>query len=454
MKFSKISAIFTAACITAVIAPSKPFAMTDAIYYAWTEAEDSDEIDGIRYDFFKDHVVVQYCGEKSGDIVIPSEVEGLPVTKIFDGAFYSQKITSITLPDTIDELSESMCSGCTALKSIRLPANITAIPQFAFDGCTSLEEIEIPSGVTEIGRAAFDGCRSLKKADLPEKLEKLDMRAFAGCALETLTIPAGVKEIPLYCFANNDFEEITIPENVESLESWSFNGCSRVKKFTVLNPDCKIGRLDFVLNGDEYDDNHDYLISDHIDCICYGYKGSTLEKEAKNVRYEFVALDEGKSLKLGDPTGDGFIDAVDASNILAAYAKFSTGSGSPSADDYATSDVNKDGFIDAVDASTVLAYYAYLSADGTDSFEKFLSPAEPVTTTAITTQTTTTTKAVTAAKTTTTTKAVTTAKATTTAKAATTQKAVTGTVTTSTDSGEQSSVTTTASYVELPRIEI
>lgn len=442
MKYSKISAFITAACLTVSLAPAQPLTTTDAVYYAWTEAEDSVNYDDIRYDLFSDHAVVKYCGEKKGDVVIPSEIEGLPVTKIFDGAFYSEDITSITLPDTIDELSSHMCTGCIALKSIRLPANIKSIPEFAFDGCKFLEEIEIPSGVTEIGRSAFDSCRSLKKADLPEKLEKLDMSAFSDCALETLNIPAGVKEIPSHCFAGNNFTEITIPENVETVDSWSFIECPNVRKFTVLNPYCNLeSRLDFIINGDVRDENGEPVNLEAFDCTCYGYMGSTLEKLAKSAKYNFVALDEEKELRLGDPTGDGFIDAVDASNILAAYAKFSTNAGTPSADDYATSDVNKDGFIDAVDASTVLAYYAYLSADGTDSFEQFMAPA-------VTTTTTTT------AVTTTTTTAATTAKSTTSTKTAvsTTAKTVPGTGTTTTRTAQ--TTTTTMPLIELPKIEI
>ena len=76
--------------------------------------------------------------------------------------------------------------------------------------------------------------------------------------------------------------------------------------------------------------------------------------------------------KLGDPTGDGIIDAVDASNILSQYTKYSTGAAEPTADGLAVCDVNTDGYIDSVDASKVLAYYAHVSTGGTLSLEEFL----------------------------------------------------------------------------------
>ncbi len=377
MKKSRMYAFLTAASLTVCLAPTVfEDIHANAVYYAWTEAEDSDYIDDIRYDFFSDHVVVSYCGDKSGDVVIPSEIEGLPVTEIFDGAFYSDKITSIVLPDSVHEISENMCANCINLRSIKLPANITYIPEFAFDGCISLEKIDIPSEVTHIGRCAFYGCSSLKEVKLPEKLETLDNSCFADCGLESIDFPKGVTEIPLRSFTGNRFKELTIPENVKKIDVWAFFECYKLEKLTVLNPQCEIdSRLDFVFGGGHRDENGD-LIEERVPCTCYGYKGSTLEKlanesTAKNAGFSFVALDEEKPPKLGDPTGDGIIDAVDASKVLKSYAVFSTGTESPAEQELATSDITKDGLIDAVDASKILKYYAYTSTKGTKSLEEF-----------------------------------------------------------------------------------
>jgi hypothetical protein len=377
MKLSRIHAFLTAACLTVCLAPTAfEDIHANAIYYAWTEAEDSDYIDDIHYDFFSDHVVVSYC-EKGGDIVIPAEIEGLPVTDIFDGAFYSEEITSIVLPDSVNEISSHMCAGCINLRSIKLPANITSIPEFAFEGCRSLEEIDIPSGVTHIGRCAFSGCASLKRVKLPEKLEAFDDSSFSDCALESLDIPKGVTEIPLRCFTGNSFKELTIPENIKKIDSWAFFECYNIEKLTVLNPQCDIdSRLDFVFGGGHRDENGEPT-EERVPCTCYGYKGSTLEKlanesTAKSAGFTFVALDAEKTVSLGDPNGDGKINAVDASIILSNYARFSTSDEKPTADETASCDVNKDGKINAVDASTVLAYYAYCATNEAVAFEEFL----------------------------------------------------------------------------------
>lgn len=64
-------------------------------------------------------------------------------------------------------------------------------------------------------------------------------------------------------------------------------------------------------------------------------------------------------LNYGDVNGDGFIDAVDASIVLAEYAAISVGSPSTFKNGQKNlADMNRDGFIDAVDASIILSIYA------------------------------------------------------------------------------------------------
>lgn len=61
----------------------------------------------------------------------------------------------------------------------------------------------------------------------------------------------------------------------------------------------------------------------------------------------------------GDTNADGFVDAVDASNVLEHYSSLSTGGSGTlykAVLDYA--DFNQDGFIDSKDASEILAIYS------------------------------------------------------------------------------------------------
>ena len=65
---------------------------------------------------------------------------------------------------------------------------------------------------------------------------------------------------------------------------------------------------------------------------------------------------------LGDVNNDGKINAVDASDVLAYYARISTNQeGGYTDKQILAADVTHDGSINAVDASNILAYYAYVS---------------------------------------------------------------------------------------------
>ena len=64
---------------------------------------------------------------------------------------------------------------------------------------------------------------------------------------------------------------------------------------------------------------------------------------------------------------DGKVDAKDATIVLVAYAKVSTGSEDGLTEkQHKAADVNTDGKVDAKDASSILAYYAMASTASGD----------------------------------------------------------------------------------------
>ena len=106
----------------------------------------------------------------------------------------------------------------------------------------------------------------------------------------------------------------------------------------------------------------EYLIYDGTDLLYYS--------PMHEYTYYFRKVDDTYSL--GDPTGDGKVDAKDASFILAEYSKLSTGGVSDLSEGVKkAADVNKDGKIDSIDASEILSYYSYASTGGKMSFTDY-----------------------------------------------------------------------------------
>jgi hypothetical protein len=111
-----------------------------------------------------DGVVIQGYKGNATTLIVPSEIEGFPVTEMF--------------------------KNCKALKSFTIPEGITFIGLGAFES-SGLTSIVIPEGVKVIAVSAFMYCKDLKSVTLPESLEVLGPGAFSGCInLETIKLPS------------------------------------------------------------------------------------------------------------------------------------------------------------------------------------------------------------------------------------------------------------------------
>ena len=86
-----------------------------------------------------------------------------------------------------------------------------------------------------------------------------------------------------------------------------------------------------------------------------------------------VCLMSAYAADFGDISGNGVIDASDASMILARYAECSINNISLPEDEMLVYDINGDKVLDSSDASCVLGYYAYTSTGGNESLEYFVN---------------------------------------------------------------------------------
>lgn len=152
-------------------------------------------------------------------IVIPSVHDGKPVTKIGSLAFGGvEDFISITIPDSVNDISESAFLGCCAkyitigngveniganafsycqnLEEITVPDSVKSIDKYAFRGCSSLTRVALPLDVTEISERSFNDCLKLSIVVVPDKVEKIGASAFAGCqSLTTVNLPLSLKEV-------------------------------------------------------------------------------------------------------------------------------------------------------------------------------------------------------------------------------------------------------------------
>ena len=146
--------------------------------------------------------ITGYTGP-GGDVAIPSNIAGLPVTSIADNAFAGVTvITGVTIPDTVTNLGREAFLGCCSLANLSIGKSITIIPGGAytpagdsgvggaFEGCISLTRVTIPDSVTNIsdGPATIGGplgaffyCTSLTNVTVGRGLSYLGLGAFSWC---------------------------------------------------------------------------------------------------------------------------------------------------------------------------------------------------------------------------------------------------------------------------------
>ena len=162
-----------------------------------------------------------YC--TSNDVIGSSAFEGC------------SRLTSLTLPAGITEISDGAFSGCSGLTSLTLPAGITDISSYAFYGCSGLTSLTLPAGITSIGWYAFGSCSGLTSLTLPAGITDISSYAFYGCSgLTSLTLPAGITKIDPHTFYGcSGLTSLTLPAGITWIGGEAFRGCSGLTSIYV-----------------------------------------------------------------------------------------------------------------------------------------------------------------------------------------------------------------------------
>ena len=222
--------------------------------------EEGEVLHLIRYSIQNGEVTVTGSDLETGELIIPSEIEGCPVTAIEAHAFSTTRFSKITLPDTLKTIGTDAFYSCTRLESVVIPSGVTEIGFNAFAKCKSLKTVVFSDGVTSVGESAFTDCPALESVSLPEALTTVETLAFSGCKnLKEVSIPAGVTSIGRNAFRGTAWLEaqraanplvtvndilldaqtaagnVVIPDSVKTLSPAAFFQASGLK--SVVIPD-------------------------------------------------------------------------------------------------------------------------------------------------------------------------------------------------------------------------
>ncbi len=177
-------------------------------------------------------------------VVLPEGIQN-----IGDSAFRNcTKLASVSLPDSLKDIGEDVFKMCGALTSVTLPANLIRIGNSAFEDCVALTSVHIMGTDLSFERSLFRGCNRLKEITVSPHHRELEVKdgvlfhkekkillCFPG-GLEKgeYAIPDGTRSIGAYAFSGcRNLKTVTIPDSVTLIDSGAFENCSALKSATI-----------------------------------------------------------------------------------------------------------------------------------------------------------------------------------------------------------------------------
>ena len=88
----------------------------------------------LKYKNYGDYIEISYCSILAEEVVIPSELDGVPVTVIGDSSFWNCKsLTSVIIPDSVVSIDNGVFWGCENMAYVIVPESVANIGNSAFE---------------------------------------------------------------------------------------------------------------------------------------------------------------------------------------------------------------------------------------------------------------------------------------------------------------------------------
>lgn len=263
-----------------------PENVTDKMWFRYYE--DNWEIIILEYNmFWTEETMMQWLFDAPREIVIPCEIDGMPVTQI--GSFYvggimhpleSRAIKSLVIPNNVVSISGfignvieylSIWDGVkdiwdyafnnnNIINDIYIWKNVESIWHMAFDWVLNLKDktLKIPWSVKTIWNSAFSNnyywlqniifeewvesiwnyafqMNRIKDAViLPDSINSLWEGVFARNEIKTIKIPKNITKIPKLLFFDNLIESMEIPNNIKEIWESAFEH-NKLKTLEIPN---------------------------------------------------------------------------------------------------------------------------------------------------------------------------------------------------------------------------
>lgn len=215
---------------------------------AFTTYEKNEKSD-FEYEIQNEKVIIKkYIGERD-IVVIPDDIDGVPVCELADRAFEGLDVRAVYVPDSVEKIGFSVFAECSKMSTLRLPivgngedidfgGYVFGAEEYFENGLKvpgSLKMILLGGKVNKISENAFFGFKSVEAFVLREGIESIGNFAFNDCrSLVYVNFPSTLKSIGQYSFMNcQSLYTIELPESLESVGLGAFMDCSSIRNLTL-----------------------------------------------------------------------------------------------------------------------------------------------------------------------------------------------------------------------------
>lgn len=232
------------------------------------------KVNGIVYETWIDNTVRVIGGETSlRKVVIPDSViyDGVncKVVEISTGAFMRSKITSVTIPSSVVNVSHTAFQYCDSLTTVVFEDSKDPISLYppatgygSFDGCNNLREVYIGRNLQSfykdkyepIKLGAYDSiksitfgnlvdsiprylcydCKTEQKIQIPDSVKYIGERAFDGANIPDTLDLSYVVSVENNAFAGTDIKVVILGNDLEQLENYAFAYCGDIESVYML----------------------------------------------------------------------------------------------------------------------------------------------------------------------------------------------------------------------------
>lgn len=123
----------------------------------------------IRYRKSEKGLILTGCYGVDGKIILPDEIDGIPIVEIAPYAFSEGKESLgdlVYLSEDALFLNERRRLKTVEITEVRLPLGIREIGKYAFYRCRNLKKLILSDEILEIGGGALTGCRGIQEVEI------------------------------------------------------------------------------------------------------------------------------------------------------------------------------------------------------------------------------------------------------------------------------------------------